>query len=253
MQKQVYFYNNEGEKLTGTLHIPEAPSEKGVVMGHCFTCSRHTRILTQISRELEQSGIMSLRFDFSGNGQSEGDFSESSYSKHISEMKRAIAFISENGASCIGVAGHSMGAAIAVLTASEMKNIRGVCALAGRLSGGHPAHFLNKLQKNELRQTGVASFISRGRSLQLSKRFFSDMRKYNIPERIRSLQSSLLLVHGDQDEIIPVEEARKAYNKNPSGIKLVIIPGADHMFSNDAHRHEIAELTANWFTEHTTK
>ncbi len=58
MQKQVHFYNNEGEKLIGTLHVPETPYEKGVVMGHCFTCSRHTRILIHISRELERSGLM---------------------------------------------------------------------------------------------------------------------------------------------------------------------------------------------------
>ncbi len=162
-------------------------------------------------------------------------------------MKSAIAFISENGASQIGVAGHSMGAAIAVLTASEMADVKGVCTLAGRLSGGYPTHFLNELQKKELRQTGVASFTSRGRSLQLSEHFFSDIRQYDIPERIRSLHSPLLVIHGDQDEIIPVEEAHKAYNANPSGIKLAIIPGADHMFSNDAHRQEITAMVKDWF------
>lgn len=249
MEKQIDFYNAHGEKLRGNLHLPDMPSEKGAVMGHCFTCSRHTRVLIQICQELARAGFMALRFDFSGNGQSDGDFAESSYSKHVAEMKKAADVIAENGASRIVLGGHSMGAAIAVLTASEMQNVKGVCAISGRLTGLNPVKFLSESQRNELRQTGEVSFISRGRTLKLTEKFFSDAQKYDLPERIRALRSSLLIIHGDQDEIIPVTEARNAAEFNPSKTKLAVISGADHMFSNAKHREDIAALAAGYLLQ----
>ena len=98
MEQPVQFNNHRGESLSGTLHVPAMPPDRGVVIGHCFTCSRHTRILQQIAQDLARAGFMAMRFDFSGNGQSEGVFAETSYSKHISEMKTAAAFLMEKGA-----------------------------------------------------------------------------------------------------------------------------------------------------------
>ena len=138
MEQSVFFDNHEGEKLAGTLHLPDKPSVQGLVFGHCFTCSRHTRILIRICQELAKAGCMALRFDFSGNGQSEGIFTETTYSKHIGEMKTAVSFLREKGVSQIGLAGHSVGAAIAVLTAAETDGIRAVCGMAGHLTGLAP-------------------------------------------------------------------------------------------------------------------
>lgn len=98
MEQPVHFYNHHGEKLIGTLHLPDGPAHRGVVFGHCFTCSRHTGIIRHICSELEREAFMALRFDFSGNGQSQGRFDESTYSKQIQEMKIATAFIAEKGA-----------------------------------------------------------------------------------------------------------------------------------------------------------
>ena len=94
MQEQIQFTNLSGEKLAGTLHSPSEDCRCGVILGHCFTCSRHTRVLRDISDGLVDAGFKVLRFDFSGNGQSEGDFSESLYSKQIAEMKTAASYMS---------------------------------------------------------------------------------------------------------------------------------------------------------------
>jgi uncharacterized protein len=90
MEEQIDFKNHQGEKLAATLHLPKKPTGCGVVLGHCFTCSRHTGILRQVAGELSRKGFFALRFDFSGNGQSEGIFEESTYSKQISEMQTAM-------------------------------------------------------------------------------------------------------------------------------------------------------------------
>jgi len=249
MEKQIYFYNSDGEKLVGTLHYPEGFSEKAVILGHCFTCSRYTRILIETCRELAKAGFLALRFDFSGNGQSEGDFAASTYSKYIGDMKSAMNFLAEKGMSWIGLAGHSMGAAVAVLTCAEMQEAKAVCAMSGRLSGLNLRVFFTQSQIEELEQTGKISFVSRGRSLVISKEFFADAGKYDIPKQIATLHSPLLIVHGEKDEIIHVKEAHKASKIKPSGITLAVIPGADHMFSEEAHRRKAAVLAADWFAK----
>jgi len=252
MENTVSFLNEHGEKLAGTLHLPELPTDRAVIWGHCFTCSRHTTVLRDISKKLVESGIASLRFDFSGNGQSEGDFSHTSYTRHIGEMKQAAAFLSAQGFSCFAAGGHSMGAAIAVLAAermaSESLKIEAVCALSGRLGSGKLSQIFSMEQMEELRQTGRVSFVSRGRSLELREDFFTDIQKYNLAASVANLKIPMMVMHGDKDEMISVENALDAKKHNPD-IQLEIIPDADHMFLNPAHRADIAERAADWFFE----
>jgi len=202
-----------------------------------------------MGRDLAAARFAVLRFDFSGNGQSEGAFIDSSYSKHIAEMESAAAFLSENsGARWIGLAGHSMGATIALLTAPRLKKVRAVCILAARVSGMKAAHFLSQAQQAEIEQTGRVSFTSRGRSLELSKDFFADADTYDMVKVIASYKKPLLAVHGDRDEIVPVDEALQAHQRNPTVITPAIIPGADHMFSQEGHRRQVAARVVDWFT-----
>jgi len=248
MEKQIYFNNHLGEKLAGTLHVPGMPSARGIIIGHCFTCSRHTRVLQQMSRELEAAGFTVLRFDFSGNGQSEGAFIDSSLSKHIEEMKTAANYlIDNNGARWIGLAGHSLGGNIALLAASRIKNVQAVSILASRVSSSKAIHFLSRQQQTELAERGRVAFTSRGRSLELPKDFFTDADNYDMVKVIGSLKKPLLIIHGDKDEIIPVEEAVQAHKRNPAAITLAIIAGADHMFSREDHRLQVAERVVAWF------
>jgi putative redox protein len=248
MDEQITFDNHLGEKLAGTLHRPEGGAGgTGVVLGHCFTCSRHTSILRDLAESLSEVGFVALRFDFSGNGQSQGIFSESTYSKQIAEVKAGMDLLREEGVQWIGLAGHSLGAIVSVLTAAEQGGVGAVCAFAGRISGLTPRHFLSSQQIQELDRTGAVHFKSRGRALKLKEEFFSDAGRYELASIVAELQVPLLVVHGDADEIIPVEEAYKARDANPDAVALEILPGADHMFSDRRQRRQVARDAADWF------
>ena len=244
--RSVHFFNDAGEKIAGTLHIPDESTDCGVILGHCFTCSRHVSIIREISTVLEKMGMAALRFDFSGNGRSEGDFSDSSYSKHIEEMERAVGFFAEQGYTRFGLAGHSMGAALAVLAGARLNGVAGGCALGGRVAGKETAPFFGKEKMEELRRTGRLHFESRGRDLELKENFFTDLQKFNLRETVQIFEPPLLVVHGDQDEIIPVENAQEVRHLNPHA-DVEIVTGADHMFSDPEHRRHIAETVAKWF------
>ena len=247
MQQQIQFPNQWGETLAGTFHVPTRNSRRGIILGHCFTCSRHTRILRDLSLALVDEGFKVLRFDFSGNGQSEGSFSESVYSKQISDMKIAASFMTAEGVSWFGLAGHSMGAMVALLAATEMDNVRAVCTLASKASALHSTYFLNESQLHELKNTGRVHFVSRGRNLELTDDFFADAAKYELSKVLPSLVQPWLIVHGDRDEIIPVRDAYRLQQYKPEDTELQIISDADHMFSQDVHRQEVTELVVRWF------
>ena len=247
MEAKVEFSNAEGETLVGTLHTPAAPDGRAVVLGHCFTCSRHTAILRQIGDDLSAAGIYALRFDFSGNGQSGGDFARSTISKQVAEMKTACAFVAARGGTRLGLAGHSMGALIAFLSAVEMPDVRAVCCLAGRLSGVDAGRFLSAPQQAELQRSGRVVFVSRGRDLEMTRAFVADAAAYDLPRLVAATRKPLLIVHGEKDEIIAVQEAYAAHALNPDFSELTVVPQADHMFSQASDRQRIAADVTSWF------
>lgn len=249
METDVHFLNLSGERLFGTHHRPGAPSAAGIVMGHCFTCTRHTGILRETASRLAAAGFHVLRFDFSGNGQSQGAFIESSYSKYITEMESAADFLKSCGVTWLGFAGHSMGAAVSVLAASRIAGIRAVCAIAGRLTGLDPSRLFSTDQMRVFQQTGRLEFVSRGRALELDSRFLKDMRLHDIRATVTSLPIPLLIVHGSRDEIVPAREATAARSFNPAHVELLIIEDADHFFSRPDHRDQAAGAIAGWFVK----
>jgi pimeloyl-ACP methyl ester carboxylesterase len=249
MEHQLGFPNARGEKLAATLHLPDGSPDRGVILGHCFTCSRHISVLRSICHALAASGFTVLRFDFSGNGQSEGEFTESNYSKQIAEMKTAASLLATHGVSWLGLAGHSMGAMVALLAAAEIEAVRAVCALAARSRVMGAADLLAPAQLKQIRETGRVPFVSRGRSLELTGEMFRDASRYDLGHTVASLVQPLLLVHGDQDEITPVDEAYRIQRYRAEGTSLAVIPGADHMFSSDAHRRMVTEVVVTWFKE----
>ena len=192
---------------------------------------------------------MVLRFDFSGNGQSEGSFADSTISKQIIEMTRAADFLMDKGISWIGLAGHSMGGTVALLAAARIDAARAVCTLAATASLPNKTRFLADSKRQQLETSGSVHFTSRGRSLELTVDFFQDASQYTLADTLPSLSQPLLIVHGDRDEIVPVEQAHRLHRLRPALTELAIVPGADHMFSQETHRQQVTERVASWFEE----
>jgi uncharacterized protein len=249
VETDIHFLNHLRERLFGTYHRPEAHSEYGVVLGHCFTCTRHTGILRETGARLTDAGFHVLRFDFSGNGQSEGAFIETSYSKYITEMETAANLLKTYGVKWLGFAGHSMGASISVLAGAKIPGIRAICAIAGRLTGMDSSRIFSADQRRQFQETGRLEFISRGRHLELDSRFLNDMMSHDMRATVSSLNIPLLIVHGTQDEIVPADQAIKAQSINPDHSQLVMIPGADHFFSQPEHRDTAVRKIVEWFTQ----
>jgi putative redox protein len=108
-------------------------------------------------------------------------------------------------------------------------------------------HFLTPAQQQLLKQDGQVNFSSRGRRLMLNREFFDDAERYNLTAATQSLTIPMLVVHGDQDEIIPVSEAHLAKSTNPAMVELVVVPGGNHMLSRPEDQQQVANTVAEWF------
>lgn len=246
--EKVNFFNKNREKLAGNLYFPTSSHPtQGVIFLHCFTCTRHTRILIDGCQQLFENGIVALRFDFSGNGQSEGNFADTTCSNYISEVLSAIHYLRERGVSEIGLVGHSIGAAISILAASLYGEIRAICTLAGRFSNLNFNYLMDPSQKGELEQSGKIRFISRNRELSLNQSFFDDLKNHNLPEALTKLKQPLLAVHGEKDLTTPVKEVFYCQKLKPDNTEVLVLESADHMFSEEKDRRTISNHLTKWF------
>lgn len=244
--QSVRFANHMNEKLSGTLHRPPVPSGFGFILGHCFTCSRHTRILIDLGNALTDLGFCVLRFDFSGNGQSEGRFEDSTYTKQIDEMISAVAYMKKNEADHVMIGGHSMGGMVSLFSAARQKDIAGVVSLAVGSAPLHPDRLLTGIQKAQLVTSGNVSFSSRGRNLVLTRNFFDDAVQYDVQEMIAQIKCPVLIVSAENDMIVDPVTAKSVLSSENQNVDVIEIKGADHMFSSARHRNIVISHVIQW-------
>jgi len=252
MEEAVTFTNDSGEKLVGELHSPGTETDKGIVLAHCFTCSKHVKIIRDLCHALSEKGFLVLRFDFSGNGESEGKFEEATYTKEIGDLQKAIDFVQSRGATKIGVLGHSMGSAVSILTSSQDSRVESLCVIAGASSTSQIKDIFPQDVVQKAEAEGSAELNIFGKNVTITKNFLDDSDKYNISEALGSFAKPFCVIHGDKDSVIDVSHAKNLDSYAQGEKELHIIEGADHMFSSEANFKEMRDITVNWFVKTIT-
>src|SRR5210317_2084672 len=108
--KNLEFTNAAGQKLSARLDSPsEAKPSAYALFAHCFTCSKNIKAIGHISRALTRNGIAVMRFDFTGLGESEGDFADTNFSSNVQDLFAAAKFLKEHYSAPTVIIGHSLG------------------------------------------------------------------------------------------------------------------------------------------------
>jgi len=258
MIKPVIFSNNE-EKLVGILHVPEilerderAPA---VIMLHGFTGhkSEAHRLFIHVARALCNAGYVVLRFDFRGSGDSDGDFEDMTVPREVSDAARALDFISDLDMvdpEKIGLLGLSMGGRVAVILASKDKRVKFVVLYSAALAPLRE-RFLKDLGKENLEKLKRGEAVHIGNGWYLKKRFFETIDSPVPLEVLDKIEVPVLIVHGDSDNVVPIDGAKKGYEilKNlNSKNEMYIIEGGDHVFARKEHTQEAIEKTLDWLS-----
>jgi putative redox protein len=242
---RVDFDNEAGEKLSGILDLPATTVQAYALFAHCFTCSKNLKAATNISRALNDAGIAVLRFDFTGLGQSEGEFANSNFSSNVSDLLAAVRFLDTNYAAPAILLGHSLGGT-AVLQAAA--NIPSAVAVATIGSPSEPAHVANMFAgaQNDLDENGFAEVTLGGRPFTVRQQFFDDLQAHDLPQTIGSLRKALLIMHAPLDDIVEVDNAAALFTAARHPKSFVSLDKADHLLSRSADSLYAGRVLSAW-------
>jgi len=242
MQNQVEFKNNEGLTLRGIVDKPQKYTT-AIIFLHGFPGSMFgtgARVLHLFSK----LNFLCFRFEFSGTNTSEGRFEDKLMSREVQEVKSAIDFLENNFPfKRLVLIGHSTGAIDAALYAHKDKRVDKLIILGGvsDLKQAVRYDFTDK-QVHDFWTKGYITYHKPGNwyhKKRLKKAFYDEFFTLDIPKAMKKYHRPLLIVHGSEDEAIPVKEAHELYHLANKPKKLVIIKGADHRFTKKQHQMKL--------------
>lgn len=226
--------NVQGERLDHSLS--ETGSADLVVIGHGVTANKDREWAVALSTALTEAGLSSVRFSFSGNGESEGRFEDSTVSKEVEDLGAVLDCFADRALTYVG---HSMGAAVGVIRASRDRRIRRLVSLGGMV------------EVHEFAQRKFGDLIPGQdrmwdkRECPLSAAYMNDMaRLESVAPQADEIRVPWLLVHGTDDTVVPLRDSQLARERAPHA-ELVELEGADHVFSGDAAQ-DMARIVVDW-------
>ena len=246
MPEVIFFENQQKERLVGKLHtIKTASKDKIVILVHGFTSAKGDPLIKRIAEEVEQANLNCFCFDFSGHGNSEGSFSDITYTKEAGDLKSAMDHLGKAGYSEFGVIAHSMGATVTFIAASVDKRIKVIVDLSGKVLTHNPSKILfTEKNLGEMRAQGWTMLQTRLGPKRLNRSFLDDSERINVLEIAKHLTLPVAIIHGDADVLIPIEESQQLYPILAGKKQFTTIEGADHHFTK--HRDQAARAAVEW-------
>lgn len=253
MQKKVWFRNNKGQRLAGILHIPKGKgSFPAVIVCHGFKGYKDQKMMVEISKALAKAGILALRFDFAGSGESEGEFEDisvSSVGQEVQDLHSATRFVKslkKVDKKRIGVTGHSLGGGVCFMETARNKNIKTMVGIAPTIDR---KGWIKQYERQGRVQYYQRFFLLDGR--RIKNRFIKEgsFRIYSLAKKVKI---PILVIQGDKDRSVGcnIKCATKFLKGVSSAKRLVRIKGGVHMFSKKRDFNRMVNLTVSWFKKY---
>jgi len=242
---KVSFTNDHGETLAGLLERPEGTPKAYALFAHCFTCSKNVGAASRISRALAARGFAVLRFDFTGLGNSEGDFANTNFSSNVSDLVYAARHMGANYGPVELLIGHSLGGAAVLAAAGELPETKAVVTIGAPSDPGHIEHLLRD-HLDGIEADGEAIVDLAGRQFTIKKQFLKDIRSRPLGQRIAALRKALLVMHSPIDDIVGVDEASKIFLAAKHPKSFVSLDRADHLLNEPRDAQFVADVVAAW-------
>ncbi len=253
MREKIFFRSSRGFRICGLLTNPTSSFEPLVTIScHGFLSSKQSQTNVILEETLGEAGLSMLRFDFFGHGESEGNFPDLTISESVDDVLSAIAFLKQSGFKSIGLVGSSFGGMASLLAAAQTTDL---VFLALKSPVVHYPSMMKSLygeaMLEEWRNKGFADVDGPdGKKHTLEYAFYEDSTAHDGYKAGARISIPTLIVHGDQDETVPVSQSQKA-STLIKGCRLEIIQGADHRYSNPRDFEKMLGLISGFVRQHS--
>lgn len=216
-----------------------------VVFSHCFTCNKDLKAIVRISRALAETGIAVLRYDMTGLGGSGGDFTATSFTTNLVDLRAAIRFATTELGTVTTLMGHSFGGAASLAVAGEAPRLSDLDRLGAVVTLAAPSdtqHLAVRLARMEptIERDGRGTVSIGGRDWTIVREMLEDFRRHDLPRIVGRINTPTLLMHSPADEIVGFDHALRLMGliqtspHRSTPVSLVSIAHADHLLANAA-------------------
>ena len=244
-RKSVRFKNSNGQQLAAILDLPSGPPRAYALFAHCFTCSKNLKAVAHVARPLNEAGIAVLRFDFTGLGGSEGDFSDTNFSSNVDDILAAARYLAEAYEAPALLVGHSLGGTAVLQAAPALASVTAVATIGSPAQPSHVAHMFSA-HADVLATRGHAEVSLGGRTFCVRKQFLDDLEKHDLPNTIGGLRKALLVMHAPLDGTVEIDNASELFVAARHPKSFVSLDQADHLLSREADSRYAGEVIAAW-------
>ncbi|MFP5212721.1 MAG: alpha/beta fold hydrolase [Acidobacteriota bacterium] len=244
--QRLSFKNASGKTLSARLDLPvdEKPAAYAL-FAHCFTCSKSFNAVVNINRSLTREGFAVLRFDFTGVGESEGDFSETNFTTNVEDIVAAAEFLKEHYEAPKLLIGHSLGGAAVLQAAARIPSAVAVATISAPADLSNLARFLGStMQQIEDRGVGTINFA--GKEFKIKRQFIEDLDQTRMEDIVRGLNKALIIFHSPMDNIVGIENAARLYQTARHPKSFITLDRADHLLSNREDSMYVGSVLAAW-------
>ncbi|ADL12851.1 alpha/beta hydrolase [Acetohalobium arabaticum] len=255
MEKPILFGESKSEML-GILHTPECKTDypkPAVIFCHGFQGNKigPHRIFVKMARKLAANGITVFRFDYRGSGDSSGDFIDTTISGQIEDTLTAIDYVRQLdrvNESQLGLLGLSLGGAVAALATARTDKIKAL-VLWSAVADIQKVFLAQRPENYDEEKVNKQGYIDLD-GYRLGSRFIAEIGEIDPLAEVEGDNNSVFLVHGSEDEVVPIENTDKYYNTFSSEVcKKHIVVGSDHTYSKHEWESEVLDKTEEWLIE----
>ncbi len=246
MQSQrIAFSNQEGHELAGLIDTPDGPVRAWALFAHCFTCSKNLKAASHIAKALCEAGIGVMRFDFTGLGQSKGEFADTSFSSNVSDLVDAANWLAEHYAAPALLFGHSLGGTAVLRAARFIGSARAIATLGSPAEPAHVKHVFGD-SLAEIERKGYAPVSLGGRTFNVRQEFVEDLEEHDLLAEVSQLRKALLVMHAPLDDIVEIDNAGTLFLAAKHPKSFVSLDRADHLLSREEDSRYAGRVLAAW-------
>lgn len=244
--KKVNFTNKRGYQLSAKIDLPLRKDPfPFVLFAHVFTGNKNLIASKHISRALTLNGFGVMRFDFTGLGESEGDFADTNFSSNVEDLEAAAEYLEKNYMAPAVIVGHSLGGSAAIFAGARIQSIKAVATIGAPSYPEHVTHLLMD-KKEEIEKNGCAMVNIGGRQFTIKKQFLDDLQAQEHVPVIKKLGKALMVMHSPQDRVVGIDNASNIYHLAKHPKSFVTLDRANHMLTNKDDAFYAGNVIASW-------